>query len=60
MYHMFGTFSCAVFVYYKSFHKMYGLYDLKHHIVEIRGDGGRMANEQTTEDRATQPMEAGG
>ena len=42
---------------------MYGLYGLKHHIVEIRGDvtmrDGR-TNEQTTEDRATQPMEAGG
>ena len=40
-----------------SFQKMYGLYGLKHHIVEISGDvtdAGR-TNEQTTrEDRATQ------
>ena len=47
--------------------KIYGLYGIKHHIVEIRGDvtmrDGRTnerTNEQTTEDRATQPMEAGG
>ena len=43
--------------------KIYGLYGLKHHIVEIRGDvtmrDGR-TNERTTEDRATQPMETGG
>ena len=44
-----------------SFQKMYGLYGLKHHIVEISGDvtdAGRTnkrTNKQTTsEDRATQ------
>ena len=44
-----------------SFQKMYGLYGLKHHIVEISGDvtdAGRtnkQTNERTTsEDRATQ------
>ena len=45
---------------------MYGLYARKHHIVEMRGDvtdAGRtneQPNERTTENRATQPMEAGG
>ena len=50
-----------------SSHKIYGLYGLKHNIVEMRGDvtdAGRTTkrpNDQTnTEDRATQPMEAGG
>ena len=39
---------------------IYGLYGLKHHIVEISGgvtDAGQTTN---IEDRATQPMEAGG
>ena len=39
--------------------KIYGLYGLKHHIVEIREDV-TMRDGRTTEDRATQPMEAGG
>ena len=47
-----------------SSQKIYGLFGLKHHIVEMRGDvtdAGRTTTEQTiTEDRATQPMEAGG
>ena len=47
-----------------SSQKMYGLYALKHHIVEMRGDvtdAGQTNNERTTtEDGATQPMEAGG
>ena len=43
-----------------SFQKMYGLYGLKHHIVEIRGDVTMRDERQTSEDRATQPMEAGG
>ena len=47
-----------------SSQKIYGLYGLKHHIVEI-GWGvtmrdGRTNERRTTEDRATQPMEAGG
>ena len=41
-----------------SFQKMYGLYGLKHHIVEISGDvtdAGRTNKQQTTsKDRATQ------
>ena len=48
-----------------SLQKMYGLYGLKHHIVEINGDvtdAGR-TNERrrrrTREDRATQPLDAG-
>ena len=44
-----------------SFQKIYGLYGLEHHIVEINGDvtdAGR-TNKQTREDRATQPMDAG-
>ena len=43
-----------------SSQKIYGLYGLKHHIVEMRGgvtDAGQPTN---SEDRATQPMEAGG
>ena len=45
-----------------TFQKMYGLYGLKHHTVEIRGgvtrrDDERTTNErQTMEDRATQPL----
>ena len=39
---------------------IYGLYGMKHHIVDIRGDVTMRDDEQTTEDRATQPMEAGG
>ena len=39
--------------------KIYYLNGLKHHIVEIRGDV-TMRDEQTSEDRATQPMDAGG
>ena len=46
-----------------SSQKIYGLYGLKLHIVEIRWGvtmrDGR-TNKRTTEDRATQPMEAGG
>ena len=38
-----------------SSHKIYGLYGLKHHIVEIRGDVTMRDDERTTEDRATQP-----
>ena len=45
-------------------HRKYSLYGLKHHIVEMRGgvtDAGQRTNERTNiEDRATQPMEAGG
>ena len=40
---------------------MYGLYGLKHHIVEISGDvtdAGR-TNKRTREDSATQPLDAG-
>ena len=42
--------------------KIYGLYARKHHIVEMRGDVTMRDDddERTTEDRATQPMEAGG
>ena len=44
-----------------SSQKIYGLYGLKHHIVEMRWDVTmRDGRRQTTEDRATQPMEAGG
>ena len=43
-----------------SSQKIYGLYVRKHHIVELRGDVTMRDDEQTTEDRATQPMEAGG
>ena len=45
-----------------SFQKMYGLYGLKHHIVEISGDvtdAGRTYGRRTREDTATHPMEAG-
>ena len=41
-----------------SSQKIYGLYGLKHHIVEIRGDVTMRDERRTTEDRATQPMEA--
>ena len=41
-----------------SFQKMYGLYGLKHHIVEISGDvtdpDGRTDEQTTRKDRATQ------
>ena len=40
-----------------SFQKMYGLYGLKHHIVEISGDvtdAGRTNKQTTSKDRATQ------
>ena len=40
-----------------SFQKMYGLYGLKHHIVEISGDvtdAGRTDGQTTSEYRATQ------
>ena len=40
-----------------SFQKIYGLYGLKHHIVEISGDVtdvGRTDGRTTSEDRATQ------
>ena len=42
--------------------EIYGLYAQKHHIVEMRGDvtDAGQPNTRTTEDRATQPMEAGG
>ena len=43
-----------------SSQKIYGLYGLKHEIVEMRGyvtDAGQTTH---SEDRATQPMEAGG
>ena len=48
-----------------SYPHRYGLYGLKHHIVEMRDgvtDAGRTNDDeqQTSEDRATQPMEAGG
>ena len=42
-----------------SSQKIYGLYSLKHHIVEMRG-GVTDAGRTITEDRATQLMEAGG
>ena len=43
-------------------HKLYGLYVLKHLIVEMRGGVMDMGRRKTTniEDRATQPIEAGG
>ena len=43
--------------------EIYGLYAQKHHILQMRGDvtdAGRTPEQRTTEDRATQPMEAGG
>ena len=40
-------------------HRKYMVYGLKHHIVEMRG-GVTDAGRPITEDRATQPMEAGG
>ena len=39
--------------------EIYGLYGLKHHIVEMRG-GVTDAGQTNSEDRATQQMEAGG
>ena len=39
--------------------EIYGLYGLKHHIVEMRR-GVTDAGQTNSEDRATQPMEAGG
>ena len=41
-----------------GFQKIYGLYGLKHHIVEIRGGVTRRDNDerQTREDSATQPL----
>ena len=45
-----------------SSQKIYGLYGPKHHIVEIRGDvteGRTNKRRRTSEDRATQSMEAG-
>ena len=41
-----------------SFQKMYGLYGLKHHIVEKSGDVTD-AGRRTREDRATHPMDSG-
>ena len=41
---------------------MYGLYGLKHHIVEISADVTRRdgrTNERTRKDNATQPFDAG-
>ena len=46
-----------------SSQKIYDLYGLKHHIVEMRGgvtDAGQQQQQPNSEDRATQPMEAGG
>ena len=44
-----------------SSQKIYGLYARKHHIVEMRGDvTDARRRTTTTEDRATQPMEAWG
>ena len=45
-----------------SFQKIYGLYGLEHHTVEINGDvtmrtDGR-TNEQTSENRATQSLDS--
>ena len=37
-----------------SFQKIYGLYGLEHHTVEINGDVTMRENRQTTEERATQ------
>ena len=45
-----------------SFQKIFGLYGLKHHIMEISGDvtdAGRTNDKQTREDSATQPLHAG-
>ena len=45
----------------KGFQKIYGLHGLKHHKVEIRGGvtrwDERKNDEQTREDRATQPLD---
>ena len=39
-----------------TFQKIYGLYGLKHHIVEIRVGVTRRDEQTTMEDRATQPL----
>ena len=43
-----------------SSQKIYSLYARKHHIMEMRGDVTDAGRTTKTEDRATQPMEAGG
>ena len=47
-----------------SSQKIYGLYGLKHHVVEMRGgvtDAGQTTNERTLKiELRAQPMEAGG
>ena len=43
-----------------SSQKIYSLYARKHHIVEIGGDVTDAGRQTKTEDRATQPKEAGG
>ena len=43
-----------------SSQKIYGLYARKHRIVEMRGDVTMRDDNRTSEDRATQPVEAGG
>ena len=40
--------------------KIYGLFARKHHKVEMRGDVTDAGQTTITEDRATQPIEAGG
>ena len=40
--------------------EIYGLFGLKHNRVEKRGDVTMRDKRRTSEDRATQPMEAGG
>ena len=40
--------------------EIYGLYGLKHHIVEMRGGVTDAGQTTICEGRATQPMEAGG
>ena len=40
-----------------SFQKIYDLYGLEHHTVEINGDVTMQTDEQTSEDRATQSMD---
>ena len=42
-----------------SFQKMYGLYGLKHHKVEMLPCGTDDERRRTREDRATQPLDAG-
>ena len=45
-----------------SFQKIYGLYGLEHHTVEINGDvtmrTDKRTNDQTSENRATQSMDS--